>query len=120
MDMALRRPLNPRSSSPRVLAALEAILLILPLLGFSFPASAIDLDPYACSAFSRDPMDFSLARQERPSFYWVNIGLPDSFFTGVKKTSTSPTQAAFSVRSLQYDLGVGGWLTDQIHLGFSI
>src|SRR5690349_8408943 len=64
------------------------------------PLGAVELDAYPPHEFSRDPLVISFFREERPSFYWVNIGLPDVFFTGVKRNSTSPL--VYAIRSMEH------------------
>jgi hypothetical protein len=82
------------------------------LLSFNLPSSsrAIELDPYPVDFFSRDVFSIYAYREERPGFYWVNIGVPDAFFEGVKKISDSPL--GFSVRSIEYGVRASYWLSD--------
>ncbi len=63
---------------------------------------------------SRDESSIYFFREERPSFYWVNTGVPDSFFTPVSQISLVPT--VYSIRTIEYGLRVHGWVTDQINL----
>jgi hypothetical protein len=81
-------------------------------LSFNLPGSprAIELDPYPVDHFSRDIFSIYVYREERPSFYWVNIGLPDEFFMGVKKISDVPL--GYSIRSIEYGLRSGYWMND--------
>lgn len=81
---------------------------------------AIQLDPYPVNGFSRDPFSISLYREERPSFYWVNIGVPDLFFNGVNLISAPPSSIVYSMHSIGYGLRASGWLTDQLRLKTTI
>lgn len=87
------------------------LLVLLP--GF---ASGIELDPYPIFNFSRDAFSISFFREERPSFYWVNIGVPDFFFTGVQQLSGLPNPTVYNIRSIEYGVQVKGWATDQLQL----
>jgi hypothetical protein len=82
----------------------------------SAPARALELDPYPVYDFSRDTFSISLFREERPSFYWVNIGVPDFFFNGVQQLSSIPNPTVYSIRSIEYGVQASGWVTDQVQL----
>jgi hypothetical protein len=93
-------------------------LLTILILLFSFqpvPASALELDPYPVFDFSRDSFSISTFREERPSFYWVNIGVPDFFFNGVQQLSATPN-LSYSMRSVEYGVQAKGWVTDQLQV----
>ncbi len=66
--------------------------------------------------FSRDSFSISTFREERPSFYWVNIGVPDLFFNGVQQLSAVPNPTVYSMRSVEYGVQIKGWATDQLQL----
>jgi hypothetical protein len=85
-------------------------------------AFALELDPFPDYSFSRDTASFSFHREEKPSFYWVNIGVPDLFFKGVLQYVLGPTPnpTVFSIRSIEYGAKVDGWLTDQLQLRAAI
>ena len=88
-------------------------------LSFFFAPSAsrsLDLDPYPTFNFSRDPFSITLFREERPSFYWVNAGVPDFFFNGVQQLSSVPNPVVYAVRSIEYGVQTKGWVTDQLQL----
>ncbi len=93
--------------------------LFLFILFFS-PTTAIELDAYPVEGFSRDLISFSFFREERPSFYWVNIGVPDQFFVGVNNISSSPSPTIYSIRNIEYGVRAAGWFTDQIQLKATI
>ncbi|HEY5039356.1 MAG TPA: hypothetical protein VIJ93_09820 [bacterium] len=80
--------------------------------------SAIELDPYPVLEIARDSFSINFFREERPSFYWVNIGVPDAFFAGVSQVFTSPI--VYSVRSIEFGVQVNHWLTDQFQLRATI
>ena len=81
------------------------------------PSFALELDPYPVYDFSRDPFSIAFFREERPSFYWVNIGVPDFFFKGVLQTSSLPsTTVAYAVNSMEYGVQAKGWVDDRLQL----
>ncbi len=88
----------------------RSIITLALLLSLTSSLQALQLDPYPILDFSRDPFSISVFREERPSFYWVNIGVPDAFFTGVNQTSALPGPTGFSIRSIQYGVRVQGWV----------
>ncbi|HJT25054.1 MAG TPA: hypothetical protein VJ873_10780 [bacterium] len=90
----------------------------LVLLAFLTPSSSkgLDLDPYPVFDFSRDPFSITIFREERPSFYWVNTGIPDFFFKGVQQLSATPNPVVYSVRSIEYGVQAKGWVTDQLQV----
>jgi hypothetical protein len=81
---------------------------------------ALEMDPYPIFDFTRDSFSFTLFREERPSFYWVNIGVPDLFFNNVQQTSTTPSPTVYTMRSIEYGVRAQGWLTDQLQLRTTI
>ncbi|HVZ81259.1 MAG TPA: hypothetical protein VHE12_10775 [bacterium] len=87
------------------------IVLVLFIPRQSF---ALQLDPYPVLDFTRDPFSIALFREERPSFYWVNIGVPDLFFNGVKQTGGSPGPVSYSIQSIQYGVRVQGWADERL------
>ena len=80
------------------------------------PSAAVDLEPYPDYGFSRDDVDFSLFREERPSFYWTSAGVPDYFFNGVNQISASPGPSIYTFRNIEYGVKSRVWLTDQLQL----
>jgi hypothetical protein len=88
--------------------------------GASGPVQAIELDPYPVDEFSRDPTSIYIFREERPGFYWENIGLPDVFFSGVKITSEYPASPLYSIRSIEYGLRACHWMNDQWQFRFTL
>ncbi len=82
------------------------------------PLSALEIDPFSASTFIRDDFTISFFREEKPSFYWVNAGVPNVFFQGVSQTVTSPL--AYAVNGIEYGVGASGWLTDQIQASATI
>jgi hypothetical protein len=82
--------------------------------------SALELDPYPVFDFSRDSFSITTFREERPSFYWVNIGVPDSFFNGVQQLSAAPGPTVYSMRSVEYGVQTKGWVSDQLQLRATI
>lgn len=96
------------------MATFRSFFLFLVLFSVRPPLSAIQLDPYPVLDFSRDPFSISLFREERPSFYWVNVGIPDLFFSGVNQTSGYPNSiTSYSIRSIQYGTRIQGWIDPQ-------
>src|SRR6185295_14998970 len=89
-------------------------LFLLVFTGIFYPLRAVELDLYPVPEFSRDILALTFFREERPSFYWVNIGVPDVFFVGVKKNSASPL--VYSVRSMEHGFRASAWVTDQWQL----
>jgi hypothetical protein len=99
-------------------AKVLSFLIVLFLL-FAFrpiQVRAVELDPYPVFDFSRDSFSISTFREERPSFYWVNIGVPDLFFNGVQQLSSAPNPIVYSVRSVEYGVQIKGWATDQLQV----
>ncbi len=92
------------------------------LTGLGSTAFSLELDPFPDYIFSRDPVSFSFHREEKPSFYWVNIGVPDPFFKGVLQyvLGPPPNPTLYSMRSIEYGAKVDGWLTDQLQLRAAI
>jgi hypothetical protein len=86
-------------------------------------AFGLDLDIPAAFDFYRDPLTLSFYREERPSFYWVNIGVPDKFFEGVNQQvfgPVPPNPLVYSVRSVEYGLRVNYWCLDQFQLKMNL
>jgi hypothetical protein len=109
------------------LQTLKKFSLIIPLLGVFWMGQApsvlaIELEPYPDYEFSRDSFTIDIFREERPSFYWVNAGVPDAFFNNVNQVSGPPPSVptVYSIRSIEYGVKVKGWLTDQLQLGAAI
>ncbi len=89
------------------------------LLFFSaVPLPALELDPFPSALSNRDDFFISFFREEKPSFYWVNVGLPNAFFQGVSQTVASPL--TYSVNGIEYGFGASGWLSDQIQVSATI
>jgi hypothetical protein len=89
------------------------------ILIFSFvpvKVNGLELDPYPVFDFSRDSFSITTFREERPSFYWVNTGVPDIFFNGVQQTSFTPNPTVYSIRSIEYGVQTKGWVSDQVQL----
>lgn len=83
---------------------------------------AISLDPYPVYDSFHDETDISFFREERPSFYWVNSGVPDIFFAPVTNTqnpvtinqpSNQPTSIVYSINGIEYGVRMSHWITDQ-------
>jgi len=94
------------------------LVIFLPLLFLLIPCGSreLELDPFPVFDFSRDSFSVNFFREERPSFYWVNIGVPDFFFNGVQQLSSAPNPVVYSVRSIEYGVQAKGWLTDQLQV----
>src|SRR5690348_15303439 len=92
--------------SQSAVRSLKFRLFLLIPMSFLCPAfsHALDLDPYPTDRFSRENFSFSIYREERPSFYWVNTGVPDVFFNGVSQISNGLNGAilSYSIRSVEY------------------
>ncbi len=89
-------------------------------LDLSSVVHAIELDPYPVYESSHDQTSISFFREERPSYYLTNIGLPDAFFSGVSQISQTPSSRIYSVRSMEYGIGATEWVSDQWKLGIVI
>ncbi len=91
---------------------------LLSLLPFCLPKhlSAVELDPFPLPEVSREQVSISFFREERPSFYWLNAGVPDSFFNPVSVVSSYPNPVTYSVRTIEYGIRAQGWVTDQLNL----
>jgi len=87
------------------------------LLSFftTYHLEALELDPFPLPEVSRDEFSISFFREERPSFYWLNAGVPDTFFNPVSVVSLSPN-LVYSIRTIEYGARVQGWVTDQLNL----
>src|SRR5476649_2701882 len=83
---------------------LLAVPTLVLLAGLGSDAFSAELDPFPDYTFSRDPVSFSFHREEKPSFYWVNIGVPDPFFRGVLQyvLGPPPNPTVYSMRSIEY------------------
>ncbi len=104
---------NPKPSS------LIRVLFFVFFLGQILVPSvqALELEPYPHEFFSRDLFSISLFREERPSFYWVNAGIPDAFFNGVNQISGPPyPTTVYSVHSIEYGVKTGFWVTDNLQV----
>ena len=97
---------------------LKILLILLSFISFLCPVSlsAVEMDPYPVYDFSRDPFSIVFFREERPSFYWVNIGVPDFFFNGVLQTSAVPKPIAYAMRSVEYGVQSKAWVDDHLQL----
>jgi hypothetical protein len=84
------------------------------------PAQALELDPYPVDEFSKETTSIYLFREERSSFYWVNIGVPDVFFSNVMQTSDYPGPRVYSIRSIEYGMRACHWVTDQWQLRLTL
>ena len=84
-----------------------SLLCFLPLT-----ANAVSLDPYPVYDGFHDETSISFFREERPSFYWVNTGVPDVFFNGVTQTSGNPTNEVYSVNGIEYGIRLSHWIDD--------
>lgn len=78
------------------------------------PVQALQIDPFPVLDFSRDRLSISLFREERPSFYWANSGVPDIFFNGVNQISGPPNASVYSMRGIEYGVRVHGWIGEKI------
>ncbi len=96
---------------------LMAVILFFSLLPSEI--RALELDPYPVFDFSRDAFSITTFREERPSFYWVNTGVPDIFFNGVQQLS-SPNPIVYSMRSIEYGVQTKGWVSDDLQLRTTI
>ncbi len=113
----LMKPAPGTSSSP----LLKKILFILSLWLASFSkVPAMELDSFPVESFSRDSLVFSFFREERSSFYWINIGVPDAFFKNVSQISAPPDPVAYQVRGMEYGLRVAGWWDDQFQTRITV
>ncbi len=84
------------------------------------PVPAMELDPFPSESFTRDAFSLSFFREERLSYYWVNIGVPDQFFNGVNQISNYPNTVAYQIQGMEYGLRAAGWLDDQLQLRATI
>ena len=109
-----------KNSRPDFLIRIKVILFLkILILIFSLGLAnvrAVELDPYPVFDFSRDAFSITTFREERPSFYWVNIGVPDIFFNGVQQLSSTPNPTVYSMRSVEYGVQTKGWVSDQLQL----
>ncbi len=92
------------------------VIFVLFLSFHPLEVSAVELDPYPVFDLSRDSFSITTFREERPSFYWVNIGVPDLFFNGVQQLSSKPNPTVYSIRSVEYGVQTKGWVSDQLQL----
>ena len=81
-------------------------------------ALALELEPFPLTPLSRDEFSFSFFREERPSFYWINAGLPDSFFPGINLVTNPNGSIVYfaAIRSIEYGVQAQGWINDQLQL----
>jgi hypothetical protein len=88
------------------------VILVLPPV----KVMAISLDPYPVYDSFHDESSISFFREERPSFFWTNTGVPDVFFNGVNQTS-GPSQTlpniAYSVNGIEYGVRLSHWITNE-------
>lgn len=99
-------------------AFLRLCLLIFLQSILSLRAEAVELDLFPLTEVSREETSISFFREEKPSFYWVNAGVPDSFFNPVSEVSNVPR--AYSVRDIEYGFRVHDWVTDQVNLKVTV
>jgi hypothetical protein len=99
-------------------------LILLSFLTLSARSGlALELDPFPVYDLSRDPFSITLFRQERPSFYWINIGVPDVFFQGVEPLiygTIPPAPLVYAIRSIEYGFQTSLWVTDELQLRATI
>jgi len=78
---------------------------------------AISLDPYPVYDSFHDESSISFFREERPSFFWTNTGVPDVFFNQANQlsapTSTQLNNIAYGVNGIEYGVRISDWVTDQ-------
>ena len=91
---------------------LGGVLSLLPIL--PTPSSAMNFDPPQFYRLSQQRVFFSVTRWEKPSFYYVNQGLPFEFFDGVGKVTELPM--VYSLRGVEYGFRVGGWPLERFFL----
>jgi hypothetical protein len=110
----MKPPSEPATRGRRARAALLAVFFAPALLFFPPGAGAVQLDPFPLLDFSRDAFTLSFFREERPSFYWVNTGVPDAFFRNIRQTSFAPNPTVYSVQGIEYGLQARVWATDRL------
>ena len=98
----------------------QAVLFISLLLLAAPSAFAVELDPFPVDSFSRDAFSISFFREERSSYYWVNIGVPDLFFKNVNQISASPNPVSYQIRGMEYGFQVSGWWDDHFQSRLTI
>jgi hypothetical protein len=77
---------------------------------------AVSLDPYPVYDSFHDESSISFFREERPSFFWTNTGVPDIFFNQANQLSAPSTQSnniKYSVNGIEYGVRLSYWMTDQ-------
>ncbi|GEM_PF-1379661 len=77
---------------------------------------AVSLDPYPVYDSFHDESSISFFREERPSFFWTNTGVPDVFFNQANQLSAPSTQSnnvSYSVNGIEYGVRLSHWVTDQ-------
>jgi hypothetical protein len=103
-----------------------ACLFFLGVVFCPFKAVAISLDPYPVYDSIHDETSISFFCEERPSYFWVNEGVPDAFFNvpnipasqlyPVNQLS-SPNQllanVAYQINGIEYGVRMSRWITDQ-------
>ncbi|GEM_PF-5829781 len=80
--------------------------------------AALSLDapvflPGDASKFSVD-----LYRYEKPSSWWVNQGLPETFFMPVSQLSLTPK--VYQLHGVEYGIGATGWFLDRFQARFHL
>ena len=98
-------------------------LIFSVFIGFTaFPAHGLELEPFPFESFTRDEYSFSFFREEKPSFYWVNAGVPDAFFTGINlvQDSRSMLTKSAAIRNIEYGVRSGVWASSQFHLRLTL
>jgi hypothetical protein len=94
----------------------SAFLLSVIFILFPLKAMAVSLDPYPVYDSFHDESSISFFREERPSFFWTNTGVPDVFFNQANQLSAPSTQVnniAYSVNGIEYGVRLSHWVTDQ-------
>ena len=86
----------------------------------NYHLEALELDPFPLPEVSRDEFSISFFREERPSFYWVNAGVPDTFFNPVSVVSSYPNPVTYSIRTIEYGIRVQDWISDQLNIRMTI
>jgi hypothetical protein len=94
------------------------VVLFFALLFFHpIKVMAVSLDPYPVYDSFHDESSISFFREERPSFFWTNTGVPDVFFNQANQLSAPSTtqlnNVAYSVNGIEYGVRISHWVTDQ-------
>ncbi len=120
----LKRRLPPDRDSTKVFYSRAKVLvragLLGSLLGWMAPlsAGAWDLGPGPLGFGSPSRLEVGLYRFEKPSAWWVNLGLPDEFLLPVLKVSELPL--ILSMRGVEYGVGLSAWPWDRAQIRVSL